>query len=107
MLRRALEEIAKEQKALGLTPVTAADVIRTDPKARFLSDWRHLQLLTQRELAERVGLGDQAAVGYLELGQGVLTAEIADRLAAGLAIPPEEVYAAHERARVRRPGTPA
>lgn len=107
VLRRAMTAINAEQKLREIKLTAASEVIRTDPETRFLSDWRHLQLITQAELAERAGLADQAVVARLERGELELAADVAARLATSLDIEVSEVRAAHERARARRPGTPA
>lgn len=93
-------------RALGAMRVVADEVIVTSPDSRYLSDWRHLRLLTQPQLAALAGLRT-TLVQQLEAGTGTLTSERAVKLGRALKISAEEVEAAYLRARSRPPGTPA
>lgn len=93
-------------RALAVLGAAAEDVIFTAPGVRFLSDWRHLRLMTQPQLAARAGL-TTALVQQLEAGTGTLNPERADALAKALGVTSREVGAAYNRARNRPPGTRA
>lgn len=93
-------------RAIRALEIGAEEVIRTDPATRFISDWRHLRLLTQPQLAAAAGFSTNL-VQQLESGVGTLTDDRARRLGSALDISPGEVRNAYERARRRPPGTPA
>ncbi|WP_068273887.1 helix-turn-helix domain-containing protein [Aldersonia kunmingensis] len=96
ILRRALDRLG----------VAAEQVLITDPEDRFLSDYRHLRLMTQAELAGAAGL-DTTTVQRLERAERPITQHAADAIAHVLEISPDQVHDAYERARTRPPGTPA
>lgn len=106
VLRRALEALNREALARARPLVDVGAVIVTDPAARYLSDWRHLALLTQPELGARAGM-TTTKVTRLERGQVQLDSSDAQRLSAVLGIGVDEVRRAWERAKSRPAGTPA
>lgn len=93
-------------RAVTAMGIGAEEVIRTDPATRYISDWRHLKLLTQPQLAAASGLTTNL-VQQLESGVGELTDARVRQLGSALDIPDVEVRNAYERARRRPPGTPA
>ncbi|MFC7429769.1 helix-turn-helix domain-containing protein [Nocardia tengchongensis] len=103
VLRRALAAINREAEQKQLAPVGVCEVIVTDAATRYLSDWRHLALLTQPELGRAVGLAT-SKITRLERGQVALGRGDAARLAAALGIDADEVVRAWERARARPAG---
>lgn len=98
-----VDVLARAVRSLGIEP---GEVIITDPSARSLADWRHLQLLTQPQLAAAARM-PTALVQQLESGLGTLTDDRARQLASVLRVSADEVVAAHDRARRRPPGDQA
>ncbi|GAB18318.1 putative Xre family DNA-binding protein [Gordonia effusa NBRC 100432] len=98
-----IDVLGRAITCLGVAPDS---VILTEPAERYLSDWRHLTLQTQPELAASAGLSTNL-VAQLELGLGTLTDDRAERLATALGITSEEVRSSYERVRARPAGTPA
>lgn len=94
------------KRALAALTIDAVDVIRTDPRERYLSDWRHLRLMTQPQLAQQAGIATHLVM-RIERGERELTDAVAASLAAALQITETEVRAAYERARKRPAGSPA
>lgn len=94
------------KRALAALRIDAVDVIRTDPRERYLSDWRHLRLMTQPQLAQQAGIATHLVM-RIERGERELTDTIAAGLATALQITELEVRAAYERARTRPAGSPA
>ncbi|MGV9865120.1 helix-turn-helix domain-containing protein [Rhodococcus koreensis] len=98
-----VDALARVAKALK---VSIGDVVRIDPDQRFPGDWRVLRGLTQPQLGALAGVST-AVVGSVERAEVALTDANAIRLARALQISVEDLRAAHERARLRPPGTPA
>ncbi|NKR30126.1 helix-turn-helix domain-containing protein [Rhodococcus hoagii] len=96
-----VDVLGRAVKALN---ISAEDVIITDPERRFLSDWRHLKLMTQPQLAKEAQLST-ILVTRLERGERELTDEVAAKLANVLGIGIGEVREAYLRAKTRDPGT--
>jgi transcriptional regulator with XRE-family HTH domain len=71
----------------------------------FLGDLRTLRLITQSQLAERIGLS-QTMMGALERGEINLSEDVAEMLAAELDYSLSDIRSAFNRARSRPPHTP-
>ncbi|MBS2993395.1 helix-turn-helix transcriptional regulator, partial [Rhodococcus erythropolis] len=71
----------------------------------FLGDLRTLRLITQSQLAERIGLS-QTMMGALERGEINLSEDVAEMLAAELDYSLSDIRSAFNRARKRPPHTP-
>lgn len=102
-LARTIEVMRSAAKELDLDPVQVTDVIVTVADERFLSDYRHLVLMTQPQLAKAAGV-QTSLLKRIERGERPLSKSIEESLARVLNISVAEVQAAHERARLRPPG---
>ncbi|MFH5207898.1 helix-turn-helix domain-containing protein [Antrihabitans spumae] len=87
--------LARAAEELGILVDALVDI---DPDQRTLTDLRVLAGLTQRQLADRIGLS-QPTVGRIERGEARLTDPAAELLASTLGLPLPIVRDAHRRAR--------
>lgn len=98
-----VDMLARVAAALG---ASMSDLVKVPPRDRYLSDLRVLAGLVQPEAARLLGV----STGYysdLERGEKNLSDQHAAAIAKLFQTTPDVVRAAHERARLRPPGTPA
>ncbi|MFF0818063.1 helix-turn-helix domain-containing protein [Rhodococcus sp. NPDC003318] len=98
-----IDVLARVARALEIEIAALVSIPKDD---RFPGDWRILIGMTQPELGARAGVST-AMVGSIERGEARLTDEVATKLSSALGISPDDLRAAHRRARNREAGTPA
>lgn len=98
-----IDVLARVLEQLGIEVEDVVDIARND---RYPGDWRIIRGLTQPALGRLTGLST-AAIGRIERGEGGLSADVEQSIAAALDITPTELRQAFERARTRAPGAPA
>lgn len=98
-----VDKLALVANAVGV-PISA--LVAVPVEQRFPGDWRVLAGLTQPQLGVLAGL-TTSMIGQIERGEGALTESSARKIAQALGISVAELRAAHERAHLREPGTPA
>lgn len=89
----------------GVLDIDISALVSVPEDETFLGDLRTLRLITQSELAERIGLA-QTMLGGLERGEINLSDDVAEMLAAELDYSISDIRSAFHRGRIRPPNTP-
>jgi transcriptional regulator with XRE-family HTH domain len=98
-----VDKLLSVARTLG---VPLPKLVVVPPRLRMVSDWRTIAGVTPVDAAKIAGVST-SFYGQMERGERAIVGERAERLAAAFGCGPAQLAEAWERARTRKPKTPA